>query len=300
MIVSYAAIYLIWGSTYFAIAMAVQSMPVSWLMAVRYILGGLVLTLVPLLAGQIKVSITWKHIASALFMGFFLLIIGNGLVSVAEKTLDSSLAAIMIACTPFLVAFMNTVFHRKPLSLFSLFGAILGVVGILILFVKPGTTELNLSPDMIIMLLAILGWSLGTSWGHKVTQYPQPLFSVGLQMLFAGVACTLYALIADAPPQEIFSLVQPEGWWSALYLTVFGSLGIVAYNYLLTKEPSFRITTHTLVNPLIAVLLGVFLGGEALTSNLLWALPIILLGLTLMLFGPRIFKKLPQKTLEKL
>lgn len=296
-LLSYLAVYVIWGSTYFFIGIAVKEIPPAWMLALRFLSAGAFLTLVPLLSRRAAPP-TWPQVGKSALLGLLLLVMGNGFVTIGEMTVDSYLAALVLSGVPFVVALYNRVLFGQSQPWIKLAGISLGIAGLALVLWDPGH-PLGL-PDAGIFWIfgAIAAWGLGTSVSSRLAPHPDPWVNTGLQMLTAGSLSLAWALI-DSPQALV---LQPPGWASLLsltYLAVFGTLGILAYNYLLKHEPSFRITSYALVNPLIAVLLGLGIGAETPTPFLAWGLPLSLVGLTLMLYGPALLARLHSKNVKK-
>lgn len=286
-IIAYLTIYIVWGSTYLAIRWAVETIPPFYLVGLWFLPGGIVFILFSVLSGRVKKFPELREIASSLFLGTFLLLLGNGLISWAEQGVDSYLAALIVSSTPFCIAFFNLILFGERLSLVRLAGMLTGVAGVGIILYSGGG-EFHFSFHILLILAGFVCWSFATSTGHKLPVHGNNLFSSGMQMLFVGIIALAISSIVYKPLPQILPEISARSWGGLVYLAVLGAAGFYAYNYLLLHEPSIRISSYAIVNPLIAVLLGVFLGSERPGSTLFIGMPVILLSLAFMMYGETI------------
>lgn len=297
-IISYLTIYIVWGSTYLGIRWAVETIPPFYLVGLRFLPGGIAFILISIISGGVKSFPAFREIASSLFLGTFLLLLGNGLISWGEEEVDSYLAALIISSTPFCIAFFNRVVFGERLSRVRLAGMLAGMAGVgLILY--SGNSEFKFSFHLLLILTGFVSWGFATSMGHKLPVHPNNLFNSGMQMLFVGIAALLISAIIYKPAPEIIPAISARSLGGLLYLTVFGAAGFYAYNYLLSNEPSIRISSYAIINPLIAVLLGIFVGNEKPTSMLFLGMPVILLGLVCMMYGETVISLLKNSSLSR-
>lgn len=286
---SYLTLYIVWGSTYLAIRVAVATMPAFYLVGFRYSIAGLGFLILSAVTGRLKRLPSRKEIFAASFLGFFLLILGNGLVSLGEKTVDSYIAAIIISSTPFCVAFFNRLFFGERLHVTRLAGIVVGMSGVGLVLWRGGDTGIQLSGGIALIIAGFLAWSFATSYARKMPVHPDSFVNTGIEMSLAGVFAFLGSVLLYGPPTFALSGVSVESWLAMAYLTVVGGAAFLAYNYLLANEPSIRIVSYAIVNPLIAVFLGMLILGEKPVPLLWIGVPVILFGLILMLYGDKIF-----------
>jgi drug/metabolite transporter (DMT)-like permease len=152
-----------------------------------------------------------------------------------------------------------------------------------------------LTPEIGFVFGGFLSWGFATSMGHRLTAHKSNLVHSGLQMLLAGAAALAFSAFIYDPLPVLVTRVSPQSWIAAAYLTVFGGLGFYAYSYLISKEPSIRVVSYAIVNPGIAVLLGILLGNEKPVPFLLIGFPLILAGLVFMLYGQTLFDRIRGK-----
>lgn len=299
-VISYISIYLIWGSTYFFTKLAVADFSVSYIMLIRYLTGTIILFAISILKKEIFRFPEKREILSAVFIAFFLMLGGNGLVTIGEQYIDSYIAALIISLVPFIIAFFNRVVYRINISFNKLLGIIAGVSGVSFILYNGESILTSLqNPGIMFLLAAVISWSFGTSTGHKLKVYPGIFLQVAMQMLVVTVVSALFILIGNVPVSTAHESVSVLSIVSVLYLGVFGSLALVAYNFLLKHEPSIRISSYSMINPVIATLLGVFAGGEGLRPLFFFGLPLILAGLFLLIYSDALIIRIKTKSEKK-
>ncbi len=290
-VISYLAIYIIWGSTYFFIAAAVETIPPSWLMAIRWSLGGILFLVLYLFQRGNKSKISIKNILSSVLVGFLLLIGGNGLVTIAEKTVDSYIAALIISTIPLVVSLLNYILYKTKISFLQILGIIIGFTGVALLLYNGDSSTIHISRGMILIFIGIFSWAIGTTIGARLPVPKNILFNSSIQMLTAGFFSFIIAFSTTDNIQTVFTSFSVKSLMSLIYLIIFGPIAIGAYNYLMRKEPAVRLTSYALVNPVIATLLGILIGGEEIRNLLFVGLPLIILGLAILIYGEKLRKK---------
>lgn len=276
LIASYLAVCIVWGSTYLAIAVALEGFPPFLLGSVRFLASGAIMLGFARWRGE-----PWpdrRQWAGAAVAGAFLFVIGNGLVNAAELSVSSGVSAVLIATVPLWMTVLGRVLG-EPISRREVAGVVLGLVGVGIMNLGG---ELRASPWGVLMLLcAPLGWAIG-SYSAKRLPSPPGTMRIGVQMLSGGLAMGVVAL---ALGERMAGVPSARALLATAYLLVFGSLiGFSAYSYLLKHTRPAVATSYAYINPVIAVLLGVTLAGEPfeLTSALGGAVilaAVILVGL---------------------
>lgn len=295
-VLAYFSLYVVWGSTYFFIKWSVETIPPYFVVGFRFFTGGLLLLSMGALFGRFKRTPTFREVLVSFFLGALLLAGGNGLVTVAERKVDSYLAALVIAATPIFVAVFDFLLFRKKVLFFQLVGILAGVAGVGLILYNGQSFRSSLSPEILLVILAMTSWSLATSLGHKLKPYPEPLVNSGLQMLFIGTICLAIYLVADPGIFSRMGDFSARSWWGMGYLAVFGStLGFGAFTYLISREPAIRVVSYALVNPLIAVFLGLGTGEKA-GPFLFWGMPLVLVGVAVMLYGETLWVRLTGKS----
>jgi len=293
-LLSYAAIYIVWGSTYFFIKMAVNTIPPFYVVGLRFSFGGILFLLLSILTGKIKKLPRLREVVSACILGTFLLVIGNGLISIAEKEVDSYFVALVIACTPIIVAFFNRVLFNMRIELLRVVGILIGVTGVGFLLYDGHSLSSSFTPGVIMVIAGVCSWGFATSIGHRLKTHPDSMVNSSIQMLFAGIVSFIIVSINHPPLYRMFNQFSVESIIGVAYLAVIGSLAFSAYSFLIAHEPSIRVVSYSLVNPIIAVILGLVVGDETPAPFLWMGLPFILTGLGLMLYGNILLKKIKE------
>jgi drug/metabolite transporter (DMT)-like permease len=221
-------------------------------------------------------------------LGTLLLLVGNGAITAAEREMDSYVAALLASSTPIIVAVIDAVLLRKTLTLARVLGVVIGFTGVAVLLYNGHSIRSSLGPAVLLGLLGIFSWGLATSLGHRFPVSGDSMVNSGIQMLFVGAVSLAVALIAGPSPLQMLSSMSALSLFGVLYLAIIGSVAFSAYTYLVAVEPSGRLVSYALVNPIIALLLGLGFGGETATPFLAWGVPLALVGLAFMLYGERL------------
>jgi drug/metabolite transporter (DMT)-like permease len=287
-VVAFAIVYLVWGSTYFFIRMSLQSFPPMMLGFLRFAIAGIMMLVWCLARGEVLFA--WKAIRPAIISGLLLLFFGTGTLIWSEQYLASSLAAILLASGPAWFVILGkrnwaTNFRSRE----TIGGLIMGFVGVLLLFAEhAGRTGATAVSDhrqvvvMIVLLLAAVAWAAGSLFSKYYSSGNSNSVNAGWQMLAAGLAFTPVVLFNGEMHDFRWQEVTLSSWLSLSYLITMGSLaGYSAFVLLLQVRPATQVSTHAYVNPVVAVLLGVLFAGEKMSFLQLTGLAIILLGVLL-------------------
>jgi drug/metabolite transporter (DMT)-like permease len=263
------ALWIVWGSTYLAMRIAVETLPPLSMAGVRYLLAGAVVLGLARARGQSLP--TRREWVLALPVGALMFLVGNGLIVIAERTLPSSLAATACATTPLLVTAINAVRGERPQGR-ELLGMLLGFVGVLVL--AGGSMTKVGGPLGMLALVAPIGWALGSVVAR--TTRTTGFSSAGAQMIAGGATMVLCgALLGERLPDAI-SMRSVAAW---LHLVVFGSIvGYSSYIYLLRNARPSVAMSYAYVNPALAMVLGATLGGEKLGFATLVSTTLIAVG----------------------
>lgn len=274
---AFFAIYVIWGSTYLAIQVALETIPAGVLASSRFLLAGV--ALLGWAVVQRSPRPAWREVRSAALLGFLFLVFGNGLVVWAEQKVPSGLTSLLVAGTPLFTTLLLWMLppRRVPTG-GMLLGVALGLAG-LVLLVLPG--RLGGAPvdplGALALAVASLSWALGSVLSPRLPQARAAAVASGLQMLLAGAMLGVIGLAAGSLRQLDVGAVSPRSWFALAYLVVFGSLvAFSAFAWLLRVSTPERTATTAYVNPVVAVLLGWLLAGEPLTARTLIAGGIII------------------------
>ncbi len=266
--IAFAALYIIWGSTYLSIKIAIETMPPFLMATTRFLLAGAILYAYARLKGEAQP--TKKHWIHASIVGSLLIAGGNGIVTFSEQWIDSSMAALIIASNPLfmtLLSWWGGVQSKPTLRIVaSLLGGFAGVV--LLMASSKDIAIGNSFIGYVLILLAVLFWTLGSVYSKRNPQQINPWLQSGMQMLCGSVAC----LIAGALLGEFKSLnvegISMRSWTAFGYLTLMGSLaGFTSYVFLLRHCAPSAVSSHAYVNPAVALVLGWVVLGETLTPG---------------------------------
>jgi drug/metabolite transporter (DMT)-like permease len=268
-LLAFAIIYFVWGSTFLAIRIGVHEVPPFLLAAMRFAAAGIVLYGWMLAKGER--SPTLQQWLSALLLALLIFVIDYGALFWAEQRVPSGVAAVMMATIPAFMALSEIILLRtQRLTLSLALALIVGVCGVVVLVSR----SLNLGGasidrvGAIALIAGAISWSVASALARKLPLPPSKVMSSGAQMLAGGVLLTLAAVVRGEfrgfHPQD----VSLGAWLALLYLIIAGSIvGFTAYVWLLHHESPTKVGTYAYVNPLVAVLLGYFAGGEPLGAR---------------------------------
>jgi len=281
---AFAAVYLVWGSTYLAIRVVVADLPPLVTAGTRFLIAGAIVALVVLVrSGPIRFRLTRRQLAAAMLVGAALLLGGNGLVVLAEQTVPSAFTALMIASTPLWVVVFRRVWGER-IATGTLVGVVVGFVGVACLVV-PAWTGGGADPlGVALLLVAALSWASGSFLSSRAAMPPDPFASTAIQMLTGGALLLAVGLARGEPFQPLTWAASPDAFLAWLYLIFIGSLaGFTAYTWVLQHAPISRVATYAYVNPVVAVILGVAILGEVITPAMLLGGAIIVAAVALII-----------------
>ena len=278
---AFVAVYLIWGSTFGAIAVAIAEVPPFMLAAVRWLIaGGLLYAFLRARGVRPPSAAEWKR---GLFSGAFLILAGNGLVCWAEKSMSSGSVATLLAVSPMLVVLFDwSLFGARRPALRTWAGLVAGFAGVIML-VGPTVSE-DLAA-VLAVLLAGAAWALGSLYNRRTPRSSSPAMSSATQMLGGGA---LLAVTSGALGEPMPTSLSFETGLAVGYLVVFGSLvGFGAYMYLVRRVRPSAVATHAFVNPMVAVVIGWAWLGERVDQHTLLAAGLILIAVALIVSPER-------------
>jgi drug/metabolite transporter (DMT)-like permease len=287
LVASFLAVYLIWGSTFFAIRIGLESFPPLLLAGTRHLAAGIVLYLLFRKRGSPPTKQQWL---TAAVTGVLLLFAGNGGVCWAEQTVPSGITALLVATVTLwmvLVDWLRPGGHRPSARVLT--GIVIGFTGLLVL-VGPahlGNSNRVNPVGAAVLVLASLAWACGSLYSKHGSLPSSPLLGAGMQALCGGVLLWIVGLLTGEGANLHVASITPRAWLAALYLAVFGScIGFSAYLYILKKSTAARVATYAFVNPIVALLIGWGFGGEGLSSRTLLAGAVILTAVILVITAP--------------
>ena len=287
LLAAFAAIYLIWGSTYLGIRFAVETIPPFMLGGARFLLaGGILYAWLRFKGVPHPAGFHWRNAA---VVGGLLLGVGNGGVNWAEQKVASSLTALLIAITPLWFVLLDWLRPRgtRP-ALQTMLGIVVGFAGVAMLLggrdgMRQNAVDLS---GVAALTIASISWACGSLYA-RYTPKPESSFMAGAtQMLAGGALLFAVGLISGEATRFDLTGISVRSAWAFAYLTVVGSLiGFTAFSWLLKVSTPARVSTYAYVNPVMAVFLGWAVGGEKLTARILWAAGVIVLGVVIITTG---------------
>jgi len=284
---AWVAICVIWGTTYLAIRIALETIPPGLLGGIRFTVAGLTLCAVVRLRGsRLPPPADWPIQA---FIGVLMLGIGNGFVVVAEQWIPSGIAAVGVASAPFWMTGIEAVAGGERLTARTLGGFLIGFGGIVVLIwpdlFHGGVGGLTFTLGMVLAQLACLGWSIGSSLSKRHTPHGSTLAASAVQQICGGLATLAVATAAGEWHTLSFT---GRSLAAEVYLIVFGSLGAYsAYVYALQHLPVATVSLYAYINPIIAVILGVLIANEPFGPRVLIAAAMVLAGIAVVRAGTR-------------
>lgn len=266
-------VYLVWGSTYLAIRVVVQTMPPFLTAGARFVIAGVLMgAMLALRRGPGALRITRSELISATVIGTALLVIANGLVMVAEQDVPSSLAALLIASVPLWVVVLRRLDGERVHAL-TLGGVVAGFAGVALL-VRPGGTGID-AVGAVLLLVAAVAWALGSFLSNRMPLPGDLLVSTTYQMLMGGVVAIVAGIVTGEVADLDVSAFSAESLWATIYLVLVGSLvAFTAYVWLLQNAPISKVATYAYVNPVVAIFLGWAILSERIT-------PVVIAGAVL-------------------
>ena len=269
-ILAFAALYLIWGSTYLGIRFAIESIPPLLMAGARFLLAGLIMYAIARWQGAPKSSFAeWR---TALIVGTCLLFFGNGSVTVAEQWVASGLASLLVATVPIYIALLawwsGSAPQPRPLVMLGLAGGFVGV-GLLVspaLGATPAAGSRHSGLGMLILLFGSLVWSIGSLYSLRARNSASPFLSSAQTMLGGGALMLIAGLASGEARHFDLQKLSARSLGAFVYLVLIGAIvGYTAYIWLLRHCDPSKVATYAYVNPVVAVLLGSFFAGETLT-----------------------------------
>lgn len=265
-LLAFAIIYFVWGSTFLAIRVGVHEVPPLLLAAMRFLVAGLVLYVWSVARGE--ASPTRRQWLSACLLALLIFVFDYGLLFWAEIRVPSGIAAVMMATIPAFIALSEVIFLRtQRLTARLAFALLLGIAGVAVLVSR--SLNLGGAPidtiGAVALIFASLSWSVAAVISRKLPLPQSKVMSAGAQMLAGGVMLTVTAAGFGEFHNFYPSTISRGAWLALLYLIVAGSIvGFTAYVWLIHHESPTKVGTYAYVNPVVAVLVGYFLGGEAM------------------------------------
>lgn len=296
LLLGFFVIYVVWGSTYLAIRIGLESLPPFFMGAVRFLIAGSIMFVWSRWRGAPKPTLAeWKTSA---VVGFLLLFIGNGAVSWSEQRVTSGMTSLLVGTVPLWLVLCEWVQGKRP-RIAQILGVALGLAGVGLLVLPTGSEPTSggasgVDPiGAMVLTISALSWTIGSLYSRTARLAKPATLAIAMQMLVGGALLLClsgtsgeFAKVAATPPTTNSLL-------ALLYLIVFGSLvGFSTYMWLLRVASPTAVGTYAYVNPVVAVLLGVLLIGERLPSQAILAMVVIVGGVALVSLAPQLGRTL--------
>lgn len=283
-------VYVVWGSTYLAIALMIETLPPLLAAGVRYLVAGVLM--VGFLwararaggAAQEKVGVAqWR---AATIVGILLLLGGNGFVVLSELRIPSGIAAVLVATVPIWLAVFDAVVTRRRPTALAIGGIVAGFVGVAILLAPASGID---SPDplgVLLVLTAAIAWAIGSIYSRNAPMPRSALLGTGMEMLAGGAALLIFGTLLGEAGEVHPAAFSLTSLLALGYLVIFGSLvAFTAYVWLLGNVPISTVGTYAYVNPIVAVALGAMFRHEQITPRTFIAAAIIVAAVIAMVSG---------------
>ena len=288
-------VWIVWGSTYIGILFATESIPPFFAMGTRFLAAFLIMVaLTGLTRGWSALRVTGKEFASASFMGVALLAVGLGTVGLAQDYVPTGVMALIIAATPLTIVLWRIGTGDRPAPL-TLVGVVIGLLGIGWMLLPGGTRPVSGTDGDVVFwsIMILISSTIWATTSFFSARLPKPKDSFALttyELLSGGLALTALSLIVG----EEFDLgaITARSWAGWIFLVTAGSvLAFSSFTWLINKAPISLASTYAYVNPAVAVILGVLLYSEAITSDVVIGLTVVLGGVILVVTGESVRSK---------
>ncbi|HVO75655.1 MAG TPA: EamA family transporter [Ignavibacteriaceae bacterium] len=282
---AFGAVYIIWGSTYLAIRYAVETIPPFFMMGSRSLLAGLVLY--SLSRFKEKSGIKRENLLPLFIIGTLFFLVAHGLLAWSQQYVPSGLAAVLVASEPLWILLLEFVFIRDTrVKLKGIIGLILGFIAIAFLILSLNKVSFNNTnfTGSLTIILCTLSWGTGAVYSRVAKIPKSAALSAGMELIIGGGLLLLTGFLFKENQVLVLTKISARSALSLGYLIIFGSvITFTAYVWLLGRTSATRISTHTYVNPIIAVFLGWIIGGENVSYSLLAATIAIVISIYLVL-----------------
>jgi len=292
-LLAFAVVYFVWGSTYLAIRIGVREVPPFILAGVRFLVAGVVLYGWMRLKGT--PSPTAREWGAASLLAVLIFVLDYGLVFWSERRVPSGITAVMMATIPVFMALAEIVFLRTQRLTWRLaLALVVGMGGVAVLVGRSGLSErMNLGGAPVdtagacALIVGAIAWSVAASLSRRLPSPSSKVMSSGAQMLAGGVLLTLTSALLGEFRGFHVQAVSRSAWLALAYLIVAGSIvAFTAYVWLIHHESPTKVGTYAYVNPVVAVVLGYFLGGEALGLRTILGTVLVLVSVVVITTGP--------------
>lgn len=283
MVLAFISIYLIWGSTYLAIRFAVQTIPPLVTAGIRHSLAGTTLLAIAWARGF---RLKRTHLLPGIVLGGFYFLIGHGTLHWGEQVVSSGLAALLMATEPIFILVIGAMMGQEKINWLNGWGLVLGLIGVGVLTWPEFTAHSSSTLGIIVVLIGSVSWSVGVCLSSKLKLPDHPMGRAALPLVCGAPMLLLAALVSGEFSGMKWAAISLRSALGLGYLIVFGSVvAFTAYSWLLQHYSPTLVSTHTYVNPAVAVLLGWMLASEALSLRLAASTIVILASILLIQRG---------------
>lgn len=282
-------VYVVWGSTYLAIRVVVEAdIPPFLGMGLRFLFAGLImLGYLWLRHGTARIRISRRELRGAAVMGLLLLVLGNAMVAVAEQTVPSGLAALVVGAISLWFVLLQVAGGERP-PVLTWIGVLVGLAGVAVICLPRGGIEGVEAWGIGILLFGTVSWAFGSYFSPRLGLPRNALVASAYEMLTGGVLLMIVSAATGEFGELHVAEVPAKGWLALAYLIVLGSLlGYTAYGYLLANAPLSLVGTYAYVNPVVAVILGWAILSEPVTAIVLGGGALVVGGVVLVVNGER-------------
>jgi drug/metabolite transporter (DMT)-like permease len=291
-IIAFAALYLVWGSTYLGIRFAIETIPPFLMAGSRFLLAGMIMFAIAWSQGAWKSS--WANWRVSLIVGACLLLAGNGGVTISEQYIDTGLAALIVAIVPIYIVILGWATgimpRPAPITWLGLVGGFAGVgvlLGPALRFSANGGR--HPATGMLILLVCSFIWSAGSLYSRTAKHAASPFLTAAQQMLCGGLLLLLTGVMTGEMRRFHPSSVSILSFASFIYLVIIGAVvGYTAYIWLLRHCDPAKVATYAYVNPIVAVLLGAAFAGETVSVRVLVAAALIIGSVAVVITGQQL------------
>lgn len=277
-------LYLVWGSTYLGMKIAIGTIPPFVMGFLRFVPAGILLVSALWLRDRSTIRRPSRRgVVDSAIVGAFLLLGGTGLVAWGEQTIPTGVAALLIGLMPMWLAIFGRLLFGERIHPMVAVGILVGVAGVAVLAWPAGGVGQLDPAGLVALILSPMLWALGTLYAAKRAVLPKPaLFATGIEMVAGGLAFLVAAIVTGETVGFDIAAVSAQSWAGIAYLVLVGSLvGFTTFAWLLTVAPLPRISTYAYVNPVVAVVLGSLILGEPLTPRTIAAAVVITIAVVL-------------------
>ena len=281
-------VWVVWGSTYLAIAVAVREVPPMAAAALRFVAAGLVMGAIALVVDRGQPRPTWRQIADYSLAGVLLLSVGNALVMWAEKRIPSGIAALIVATVPLWLLVLEGLRHGgHAWTARAWAGTAIGLAGVALVARPEGGVQAGHWAAIGALQVACISWAIGSLYAQNVPRR-LPLFTAAAVEMLAGGAVLVLESVVMREDLSLFATASASAWWAIGYLGLFGSLvAFTAFAFALNELPASTVGTYAYVNPVVAVALGSAFLDEPLSPGLLAGAALIVAAVVLTTLRPR-------------